>query len=68
MSVAPSGWAGRDCILKQDIEHLLKSVEQSERAFEERKPALLRLYVELESADAQGLEEPQAAPPRWTIC
>ncbi len=51
----------RPGILKQDIERFQKSAEQLEKAFEERKTALLRLEVELESAGAQGLEERQAA-------
>lgn len=48
-------------ILKQDIERLQRSAAQLEAAFEQRKAALLRLEVELESAGAQGLEERQAA-------
>ena len=51
----------RPDILKQDIERFQRSAEQLEKAFEERKVALLRLEVELESAGAQGLEERQAA-------
>jgi DNA repair exonuclease SbcCD ATPase subunit len=51
----------RPDILKQDIERFQKSAEQLEKAFEDRKTALLRLDVELESAGAQGLEERHAA-------
>ena len=51
----------RPDILKQDIERFQNSAAQMEKAFEERKSALLRLEVELESAGAQGLEERQAA-------
>lgn len=48
-------------ILKQDVERFMRSAEQLEKNFEERKTALLRLEVELESAGAQGLEERRAA-------
>ena len=51
----------RPDILKQDVERFQRSAEQLERGFEERKTALLRLDVELESAGAQGLEERRAA-------
>lgn len=51
----------RPDILKQDVERFQRSAEQLEKSFEERKTALLRLEVELESAGAQGLEERRAA-------
>lgn len=51
----------RPDILKQDVDRFQRSAEQLEKSFEERKTALLRLEVELESAGAQGLEERRAA-------
>ena len=51
----------RPDILKQDVERFQRSAEQLEKSFEERKTALLRLEVELESAGAQGLDERRAA-------
>ncbi len=51
----------RPDILKQDVERFQRSAEQLEKGFDERKNALLRLEVELESAGAQGLEERRAA-------
>jgi uncharacterized protein YhaN len=50
----------RPDILKQDVERFQRSAEQLEKSFEERKTALLRLEVELESAGAQGLDERRA--------
>ncbi|MEO8056861.1 MAG: AAA family ATPase [Burkholderiales bacterium] len=51
----------RPDILKQDIERYQKSADQLAKGFEERKTALLRVEVELQSAGAQGLEERRAA-------
>ena len=48
-------------ILKQDIDRYQKSADQLAKGFEERKTALLRVEVELQSAGAQGLEERGAA-------
>lgn len=50
----------RPDILKQDIERFQKSAAQLTKDFEDRKTALLRVEVELESAGAQGLEERRA--------
>ena len=51
----------RPFILEQDIERYQKSADQLAKGFEERKTALLRVEVELQSAGAQGLEERRAA-------
>jgi uncharacterized protein YhaN len=51
----------RPDILKQDVQRFQRSAEQLEKSFDERKTALLRLEVELESGGAQGLEERRAA-------
>ncbi len=51
----------RPDILKQDIERYQKSADQLLTGFEERKTAMLRVEVELDSAGAQGLEERRAA-------
>ena len=51
----------RPDILKQDIDRYQKSADQLAKGFEERKTALLRVEVELQSAGAQGLEERRAA-------
>ena len=50
----------RPDILKQDIERFQKSADQLTKGFEERKTALLRVEVELQSAGAQGHEERRA--------
>lgn len=47
-------------ILAQDVERLKRSVQQHERRFAERREAMTRLEVELESLGAQGLEERRA--------
>ncbi len=47
-------------ILRQDVERFRKSAEQHEKRHSERRDALLKLDVELQSAGAQGLEERRA--------
>ena len=54
----------RPDILAQDIDRYQKSADQLAKGFEERKTALLRVEVELQSAGAQGLEERRAAQAR----
>lgn len=50
----------RPDVLKQDIERFQKSAAQLMKDFGDRKTALLRVEVELESAGALGLEERRA--------
>ncbi|AMN47409.1 hypothetical protein ACG33_09925 [Steroidobacter denitrificans] len=50
----------RPQILEQDVDRYRRSAEQQEKQFRERREALLRLEVELQSAGALGLEEHRA--------
>lgn len=50
----------RPQVLEQDVERYRRSAEQQEKQFRERREALLRLEVELQSAGALGLEERRA--------
>ncbi len=50
----------RPDILQQDVARFKASADQLAQAFEDRKNALLRIEMELDSAGAQGLDEQRA--------
>ncbi len=52
--------AARPELLRQDVERFTRSAELHEKRFAERRDALLRLDVELQTAGALGLDEQRA--------